>query len=388
VSRRDIEVITAAALCHDLGHGPYSHVFEDRVFPLIVNTVAKSDETVASLRACPSRVNSQILLHLEHGVSFSHETMSLVLANAALQAAGYDTDEVRDIERVMRGFAISPEKTWMSDIVSSTLDVDKLDYLVRDAGAIGLGILFDPMRILQFAYLVRHDDGCTRLAYHEKLFPDIARVFETRARLHEQLYQHRTVLVADAMYAHAWAEIPPDILVDVLRQVLCGEIPTDDALDVLVVASSLVSRPDAASGASGASGAPDSTLHEPHAAYAALVHRRLWPVVATRTFGSKDEIETEAELRETLRDDAIVVLYTEMHYGSKHDNPMTKVRFCDARGAPVSVDVDAYWGSPMRFFKRTALCLLRHDANPRTRELLETHVRDAGWSVRRASLYA
>ena len=96
--------VLLAALLHDVGHGPFSHSFE-RVLDREKNPPKHEDWTAALI----CNENSDI--------------------NQALRAEGADLPSISSVfSRASTGGLWSPLK----QIVSSQLDVDRMDYLVRD----------------------------------------------------------------------------------------------------------------------------------------------------------------------------------------------------------------------------------------------------------------
>jgi len=101
ISEDEAEMVRIAALLHDVGHGPFSHVFEH-------------------------------LLDKELGKT--HEDMTLwITANSELKDTlnkfSYNPEE---IGKLAIGTLHKPKKAFQDQIIRSTVDVDKLDFVVRD----------------------------------------------------------------------------------------------------------------------------------------------------------------------------------------------------------------------------------------------------------------
>jgi len=175
ITNRQILLVQLAGLLHDVGHGPFSHLFDD---------VFLSD-------------NQSPMAH--------HEQRSVAIVAKLLKESSY-TYSVEEIAFVQS--LIAPNKGqegFLYHIVANQvnhLDVDKMEYIKRDARACGLssgGFDTDTMRIINAARVI---DG--HICYHKKVYEDIYNLFQTRYRLHTTVYRHPAVvaiyhMVADAM---------------------------------------------------------------------------------------------------------------------------------------------------------------------------------------------
>jgi len=101
VNDEEAEMVKIAALLHDVGHGPFSHVFEH----LLIKELDKTHEDITSWI-------------IEKG-----ELKDL------LSEIGY---KPKDMGKLAVGKLHKPKKAFLDQIISSAVDVDKLDFIVRD----------------------------------------------------------------------------------------------------------------------------------------------------------------------------------------------------------------------------------------------------------------
>lgn len=120
-------------------------------------------------------------------------------------------EDVRLVQSLIQGqvpASLDHEKRWMYEIIANkknSLDVDKIDYLQRDAKQLGLcGIGFVQDRILNNARVINNE-----VCYHNKIYYDIEKVFMTRYQLHKDCYSHRVARAIDFMVVDALLEANP-----------------------------------------------------------------------------------------------------------------------------------------------------------------------------------
>jgi len=168
LSPKEIKVVRIGGLLHDIGHGPFSHVFEQ-----IMDTIA--------------------------GESFPHAKItSLILENnkeirKALKDLSIDISEVLNFQK----------EDAKCEILSGPLDADRLDYLRRDSYHIGVAYgVFDFERVIRNLCII-NDGERDYIGIHEKGVDAIESYRMARHNMHTQVYEHHTRLVAEDMFLRA-----------------------------------------------------------------------------------------------------------------------------------------------------------------------------------------
>lgn len=177
ISEPQKHLIQLAGLYHDVGHLPYSHLF-DKILE----------------KACIEGVNP-------HHESRSIETFKKVSERLAILSQ-------QDIEFVcacILGYYLPEYPKYLFEIISSSIDVDKLDYLCRDAYHTGMPSFQAKYIILNSRLITQNNE--TSIGYRKKAYEDIKYLFETRNRMHELVYQHPVSLEHDTIYMKMVLEV-------------------------------------------------------------------------------------------------------------------------------------------------------------------------------------
>ncbi|MCC6876713.1 MAG: HD domain-containing protein [Sandaracinaceae bacterium] len=200
----------AAALLHDLGHGPFSHLFEE-VLPS-----ARHHE----------RWTVEMLL--DEGTE----------VHAALARMGGDMPS--RVASLLEGTHPLP---WLARTVSGTLDVDRCDYLLRDSHMTGVAYgIYDLEWLLRARTFARTAGGEPVLAIEgRKGLPPIEGFFLARQFMYQQVYHHKATRAAEHLVRSTFRRVAelirearaPERTPPSLRAAVLGEpIPLGDYLEL------------------------------------------------------------------------------------------------------------------------------------------------------------
>ena len=164
--------VELAGLCHDLGHGPFSHIYDD----VYLRNKIPDDH--------PFRHHEQ------------RSCAILALINEKYDV-GLSADNLKQIQTMIHPEREKDKKNFLYQIVSNGkngIDVDKFDYIARDTRALGMSYGFDHSRIFPYCKVI---DG--EICFCNKIIFNVFELFDTRYRLHKQVYNHPTVKRVDMM---------------------------------------------------------------------------------------------------------------------------------------------------------------------------------------------
>ncbi|KIY52421.1 HD-domain/PDEase-like protein, partial [Fistulina hepatica ATCC 64428] len=305
ITDRDVKCVHIAGLCHDLGHGPWSHVWDGVFIP----------------KALPNS-------------TWTHEEGSEMMFDHLLDTSetpiAIDADERTFIKALIRGDpsrCTRKEKAFLFDIVANKrngIDVDKFDYILRDTKEVGVSKNVHLQRIIKSARVI-DDEICYDIKDADALFE----VCQTRYSLHKSFYNHKTAkaieyMVIDALLlADPYMNISRRIYDPVLYRFL-----TDNILDRIEES------------------ALDPKLCDALAPAREIVHRvrtrKLYKMVDYGPVPWKEvqrykEHVTPARIATIAKrglsqddlqaSDNIIVDFSPLHYGMKDKNPLDYIKF-------------------------------------------------------------
>ena len=161
--------VKVAALLHDIGHGPFSHTWE-QVFP-----------------------------------QFDHEEWGARIVTEDEELSGVLRGLASDLPEVLTRFVDKTYKpTFARKLVSSQLDVDRLDYLLRDGHYSGAGYAtYDLEWILHALRIERvhsSDDPEDLVIDYRRGMYAVEQYLFARTYMYAQVYHHKAVRAAERMF--------------------------------------------------------------------------------------------------------------------------------------------------------------------------------------------
>uniref|UniRef100_A0A087YE01 HD domain-containing protein n=1 Tax=Poecilia formosa TaxID=48698 RepID=A0A087YE01_POEFO len=208
IDERDVLCVQIAGLCHDLGHGPFSHMFDQMFIPKARPGYDWSHE----------KASQDMFDHLveENELNKFMEDHGLVpKEDLPFIKELIDPPNVKTIEQWPH-HGRPREKAFLYEVVSNKrnkIDVDKWDYFARDFHHLGMKNNFDCHRLIKFARVCEVDKEM-QICYRDKEGFNLYNMFYTRFCLHKRACQHKVANSIEWMITDAFLKADKHIKIE------------------------------------------------------------------------------------------------------------------------------------------------------------------------------
>ncbi|XP_047675007.1 deoxynucleoside triphosphate triphosphohydrolase SAMHD1-like [Tachysurus fulvidraco] len=220
ISIKDILCVQIAGLCHDLGHGPFSHLFEEVTMELSEKLASIPGKIVFSeaLKNWKHEEQSGKMFDLliSHGIKkkmlnhdYKYEGKTLRFKNIDFKFI-HELIEGPPLSRSSAQWPYSgrPQaKSYLYEIVANKLtgiDVDKMDYISRDCLHLGMKSNFSHKRFMMFARVCCNEDESKKhICMRDKEAINMYELFHSRYMLHCTVCHHRVNVAIETMITDA-----------------------------------------------------------------------------------------------------------------------------------------------------------------------------------------
>ncbi|XP_029363303.1 deoxynucleoside triphosphate triphosphohydrolase SAMHD1-like isoform X1 [Echeneis naucrates] len=330
ITERDKLCVQIAGLCHDLGHGPFSHLFDQMFIPKArPNIKWEHEENSVKMLDYMVRQNQLEPVMEEYGLKLPEdmEVIKEMIRGKKPEDRGEGSNEGRP-----------QDKFFLYEIVANKtngIDVDKFDYFARDCHHLGIQNHFDHLRFFRSARVIKCPDGLMHICSRDKEVHNLYAMFYARCSFHRKACQHKTNKLIETMITDAFLKADKHIMTEGSGgESYCLSEAIDDMQAYTKLTDNVFEQILHSS-------TPE--LDEARNILDNIVRRRLYKCLGqtqpdTPLSVTQDMIEKwEAELAEAiplsgsqdvcLQPEDFIINVIDMDYGMKKKNPINNVRF-------------------------------------------------------------
>ncbi len=210
IGEGEIHLVRLAALLHDVGHCPYSHLSE-AVYGRMPEFAAIREEVLAEagqpVSPSPHEIFSYLIITSDAFVNFFWKHIN--------NYPGIKTrTDARDLLRRAANIVIGAvngtddgvQYSYLTHVINGNFDADKLDYTQRDSYTSGIALTYGVERFLLKLVICRTEkDGITdyRLGITADALSTVEELIFNRSMLYHYMYRHQKILAAEAQMRDA-----------------------------------------------------------------------------------------------------------------------------------------------------------------------------------------
>lgn len=187
-----------AAIMHDCGHGPFSHMSE-QVYENYPD-MQQELENNPILKKCQPKAHEALSYLIVTSTAFKGFFASIqdrYKVNINLDLVG----------EMIIGYIRDPKQAFLIEIINGAFDADKLDYIQRDSHFTGIKMVLDMPRLFHTIDLIEDDCGAIRLSVDISGVAPLEQIIFNKMMLLSTVYSHHKVRAAECIFKSLIAEI-------------------------------------------------------------------------------------------------------------------------------------------------------------------------------------
>ncbi|XP_049326419.1 deoxynucleoside triphosphate triphosphohydrolase SAMHD1-like [Astyanax mexicanus] len=199
IDEEDELCVQIAGLCHDLGHGPFSHAFDD-----FMDQVQEDDKWKHEDQSVKMFDHLIIKGHIK---GIMEKKYNLKNEDFEFIKELINPDKDNKTEWQFKGR--TQEKSFLYEIVANKLtgiDVDKMDYFSRDCHHLGMTSNFSHERYMMFARVCTDENGEKHICMRDKEAVNMYELFHVRNLIRQRACHHRVAKAVELMITDALIE--------------------------------------------------------------------------------------------------------------------------------------------------------------------------------------
>jgi HD superfamily phosphohydrolase len=201
------DILLASALVHDVGHPPFSHTFETILQQRL--GINHMEQTAKIIRGETSTVPG----------AERHIAAETGFLARRIEGIGLDTGEIAEL--VMNEHGVRGLPHYLTSLIHGPVDVDQLDYLMRDSHYTGVGQgRVDADRIVETSEIIGKS-----MVVQRRGISAVEGLIVSRILMNSAVYFHKTVRIAEMMLTKAVSMLDrsvfPDVFMDTDASLSC-----------------------------------------------------------------------------------------------------------------------------------------------------------------------
>lgn len=188
INPEEKDIILAAALLHDIGHGPFSHAFEKAE----ISSESNSHE----------EWTTRIILNEDTEVNKELKKWNDNTPNKVVEYINYRTEVKKSEESIsyVKEGTKPDFKFIFTSLVSSQLDADRMDYLLRDSFHCGVTFgKFDLDNLIEGMAIGINGEGKFRVCVKKSYLANVEEYFCARYQMYRNIYFHPYKVLSETL---------------------------------------------------------------------------------------------------------------------------------------------------------------------------------------------